>query len=60
MQKDNLQKYMGKEFSAEIFVKIVCDMQNKDSICFFVVAKSRDGETLGVLFDAKTGEIYQK
>ncbi len=60
VQKDNLQKYMGKEFSAEIFVKIVCDMQNKDSICFFVVAKSQDGETLGVLFDVKTGEIYQK
>ncbi len=60
VQKDNLQKYMGKDFLAEIFIKVVSDTQNKDTICFFVVARSQDGETLGVLFDAKTGEIYQK
>ena len=60
IQKDNLGKYMGKEFSAEVFIKVVADTQNKDAICFFVVARSQDGETLGVLFDAKTGEIYQK
>ncbi len=60
VQKDNLGKFMGKEFSAEVFVKVVSDTQNKDTICFFVVARSQNGETLGVLFDAKTGEIYQK
>ena len=60
LQKGNLKKFAGKEFLAEVFVKIVCDSQDKDVICFFVVAKGRNGETLGVLFDARTGEIYQK
>lgn len=60
IKKEELKKYMGKDFSAEVFVKMVCDSKNRDTICFFVVAKGQNGDVTGVLLDAKTAEVYQK
>ena len=60
MHKDKLKNYMGKDFTAEVFIKVVADTQEPNSICFFVVSKGQNGEVIGSLFDAKTGEVLQQ
>ena len=60
IHKDQLKSYMNKDFTAEVFVKVVSDRQDPNSICFFVVSKGQNGEVIGTLFDANTGEVLQQ
>ena len=57
---DLVKPYFNDEAGAEIYVKLVGDKLNEDSIFYYVLCVTQDAQVFGVLIDVYTAEVVQK